>query len=278
LGGPRIKDVAGLSLSKLFVGSEGILGVVTEATLRLLPTPPPASTVVAVFPTVKAASEAVLDITGRLRPSMLELMDGVSVNAVEDMLRMGLDREAGALLLARSDAPHPAASAEAELIARLCRERGAETFASDDPEEGEALAGARRAALPALEKLGDLLLEDVGVPLPQFPALVAGIEGIAAEHGVTIATVAHAGDGNTHPVIVHRAADPESAARAAAAFGAIIELAISLGGTITGEHGVGRLKQPWLAAQLGPDTVALTRRIKEALDPAGILNPGAVLD
>jgi glycolate oxidase len=278
LGGPRLKDVAGFSLTKLFVGSEGTLGVITELTLRLLPAPPPASTMVATFASIEAAADAVLAITSTLRPSMLELMDRTSINAVEDYASMGLDRSADALLIGRSDAPGVAASSEISLMEAACLRYGAsEVFCTDDVQEGDAFATARRAAFPALERLGDLLLEDVGVALPALPALVRGVQKIAADNGVTIALVAHAGDGNTHPLVVYNAADPLATARAYRAFGAVMDLAIDLGGTITGEHGVGRLKKAWLPAYLGEDVMALTRRIKDALDPAGILNPGAVL-
>ena len=278
LGGPRLKDVAGFSLTKLFVGSEGLLGVITELTLRLLPAPPPASTLVATFGSIDDAAEAVLAITSRLRPSMLELMDRTSINAVEDYTSMGLDRAAEALLLARSDAPGASASAEIAAMEQACRDTGAaEVFCTDDPAEGDAFAAARRAAFPALERLGSLLLEDVGVALPQLPALVRGIEQIAAKYAITIAVVAHAGDGNTHPLVVYDATDTDSTARAYQAFGAVMELALDLGGTITGEHGVGRLKKAWLPGYLGEDVLALTRRIKNALDPLGILNPGAVI-
>jgi glycolate oxidase len=277
LGGPRLKDVAGLSLTKLFVGSEGTLGVITELTLRLVPAPPPASTLVATFSSIEAAAGAVLAIVSTLRPSMLELMDNASINAVEDYVAMGLDRSAGALLIARSDAPGSAASTEVGLMAQACeRHMPTELFTTDDPADGEMFAAARRAAFPALEKLGDLLLEDVGVPLPALPALVRGIEMIAVERGTRIAVVAHAGDGNTHPLIVYDATDPDATARAQMAFGEVMDLAISLGGTITGEHGVGRLKKAWLPDYLGPDVMELSRRVKNALDPQGILNPGAI--
>ncbi|MFN2562562.1 MAG: FAD-binding oxidoreductase [Jatrophihabitans sp.] len=278
LGGPRLKDVAGLSLTKLFVGSEGTLGVITELTLRLLPAPPAACTLVATFPSVEAAAMAVVAITAGLRPSMLELMDNGSINAVEDFVKMGLDRDAGALLLARSDAPGGAAAAEIEQIRAACEaHNAAEVFTTSDADEGEAFAAARRAAFPAMERLGSLLLEDVGVPVPSLPTLVHGIRAIAAERDTHIVVVAHAGDGNTHPIIAYPAGDPAAEARARLAFGEVMDLALSLGGTITGEHGVGRLKAPWLGTQLGPEVMALTRRIKDALDPDGILNPGVVL-
>jgi len=278
LGGPRLKDVAGLSLTKLFVGSEGTLGVITEVTLRLLPAQPPASTLVASFESIEQAADAVLAIVATVRPSTLELMDNTAINAVEDMLAMGLDRSTQALLLARSDAPGSAAAHEVEVMAAACLANVAsECFTTDDPDEGEAFAVARRSAFAALERKGDLLLEDVGVALPRLPALVAGVEAIARKHDTVIAVVAHAGDGNTHPLIVYNAADAESSRRAYVAFGEVMELALSLGGTITGEHGVGRLKKPWLPDYLGADVMALTHRIKDALDPLGILNPGAML-
>jgi glycolate oxidase len=279
LGGPRIKDAAGLSLTKLFVGSEGTLGVITELTLRLVPAPPPASTLVATFASFDASAAAVVAMTRRLRPSMLELMDHTSINAVEDFTSMGLDRTAGALLVAQSDAPGAAAGEEIETLAAIAREHGAtELFVTNDPAEGESFAVARRAAFPALERMGTLLLEDVGVPIPQLPDLVRGIETIAAQRDVTIAVVAHAGDGNTHPLVVYDAGDAAATERAGLAFGEVMDLAISLGGTITGEHGVGRLKRAWLPAYLGDDVMALTRRVKDALDPFGILNPGAILE
>jgi glycolate oxidase len=278
LGGPRLKDVAGLSLTKLFVGSEGLLGVITELTLRLVPAPPPACTLVASFASIDAAADAVLAITSRLRPSMLELMDRTSINAVEDYTRMGLDRTAEALLIARSDAPGDTAAAEIAVMERACRDHGAtEVLCTDDQDEGEAFAAARRAAFPALDRIGSLLLEDVGVALPKLPELVRGIERLAEKFATTIAVVAHAGDGNTHPLVVYDAADADASARAHEAFGAVMDLALELGGTITGEHGVGRLKRDWLPAYLGDDVMALSRRIKDALDPQGILNPGAVL-
>ncbi|MFC4376202.1 FAD-binding oxidoreductase [Nocardia halotolerans] len=278
LGGPRLKDAAGLSLTKLFVGSEGTLGIITELTLRLLPAQPPQSTVVATFSTLPTATAAILAITGALRPSMLEFMDGVAINAVEDELRMGLDRDAAGLLVARSDAPGEHAGYEADLMLDACERAGAtEAFRTDDPDEGEAFCAARRYAIPAVERKGPLLLEDVGVPLPRLGDLVTGIAAIADRRRVLVSVIAHAGDGNTHPLIVHDPNDPDETARAHQAFGEIMDLAIGLGGTITGEHGVGRLKKAWLPDQVGPEVMDLTRRIKDALDPNGILNPGAVL-
>jgi glycolate oxidase len=278
LGGPRLKDVAGLSLTKLFVGSEGTLGIVTEVTLKLLPAQHRGCTVVASFDNVAAAADAVVTITGKIRPSMLEFMDSVAINAVEDKLKMGLDRNAAAMMVAASDDRGPAGVEDTEFMARVFTEAGAtEVFSTDDPDEGEAFVAARRFAIPAVEAKGSLLLEDVGVPLPALADLVSGVEKIAERHGLLISVIAHAGDGNTHPLIVYDATDAEMTRRAQTAFGEIMDLAVGLGGTITGEHGVGRLKRPWLEGYLGPEAMELNRRIKKALDPDDILNPGAAI-
>jgi glycolate oxidase len=278
LGGKRIKDVAGLSLTKLFVGSEGTLGIVTRAILRLVPARGARSTLVAAFATVVDAAEAVVAVRRVMRPSMMELMDRASVNAVEDFRPMGLDRSAGALLVAQSDAAGATRADEIATMEVACAAaRATEVFVTDDADEGEMFVAARRAAFPAVEARGALLLEDVGVPVPLLPDLLAAIERIAATYDVEIPVVAHAGDGNTHPNIVYDAGDPDSLSRARLAFDEVMAAAIGLGGTITGEHGVGRTKKTALPDQLGPDVMALTRRIKDALDPDGILNPGAIL-
>ncbi len=278
LGGKRIKDVAGLSLMKLFVGSEGTLGVITRAILRLIPAQPVRSTLVATFPSVGAAADSVVAIGQTLRASMMELMDNASINAVEDYRPMGLDRTAGAMLLAQSDAPGDARALEITAMEGACEMAGAkEVFVTDDPEEGELFVAARRAAFPAMETRGALLLEDVGVPVPVLPQLLAGVAAIAATHAIEVPVVAHAGDGNTHPLVIYDPTDDEARQRAYQAFDEIMALAISLGGTITGEHGVGRAKKSALPNQLGPEVMALTRTIKNALDPQGILNPGAIL-
>ena len=277
LGGPRLKDVAGLSLTKLFIGSEGTLGIITEITLRLIPAQLPPTTLVASFPTLAGATQAVLDMSREMRPSMLEFMDQVTINAVEDDIRMGLDRDAAAMLVIQSDEPGEYAKAQVERIEQICDANGAtEVFSTDDPDEGAAFVHARRVAIPAVEKKGALLLEDVGVPLPRLGDLVTGIAEIARRRDVTIAVLAHAGDGNTHPLLLLDPADTDQQARADIAYGEVMDLAIALGGTITGEHGVGRLKKPWLPGYLGDDVMELNHRIKAALDPENILNPGAI--
>ncbi len=276
LGGKRVKDVAGLPLLKLFVGSEGTLGIVTRAVLRLVPAQAPVSTVVATFSTVAAAAAAVIELGRTVRASMVELMDHASINSVEDFQPMGLDRAAGAMLLLQSDAPGAARADEVAVATAACEMAGAtKVFATDDPQEGAMFVQARRLHFCAIEVRGSVLPEDVGVPVPQLPALLAAVAEIADRHGVEIPVVAHAGDGNTHPAIVYPAGDEDAERRARLAFDDIMATAIGLGGTITGEHGVGRLKIGALETQLGTDVMALTRRVKDAFDPHGILNPGA---
>lgn len=277
LGGPRLKDVAGLPLLKLFVGSEGTLGVITRIVLRLLPAPRPPATLVAMFSTLVDATRTVLDVTSRTRPSMLEFMDNVSINAVEDVTSMGLDRSCQAMLVFQSDEPGEYGAAEIDLIEQACRaNNAAEVFWTRDPDEGEAFVAARRMAIPAVERRGTLLLEDVGVPIPLLGDLVEGIARISAESGIEVAVIAHAGDGNTHPLVVFDPSDARSATAARDVYGRIMDLAVSLGGTITGEHGVGRLKRPWLRGYLGDEVMQLNKTIKLALDPQGIMNPGCI--
>ena len=279
LGGPRLKDVAGLDLTQLFVGSEGTLGVITEVTLRLVPAQRPPTTLVASFATLDESTKTILDVASTMRPSMLEFMDNLTINAVEDATGMGLDREAAAMLIIQSDEPAEYAAEEIAKIELLCGEHNAtEVFYTSDPEEAEAIIVARRMAIPAVEQKGTLLLEDVGVPLPSLGELVRGIEQISKNHDVMIAVIAHAGDGNTHPLLVFDPMDEEQKQRAHHAYGEVMDLAVQLGGTITGEHGVGRLKRPWLVDSIGEDALELNHRIKMALDPNNILNPGAMFD
>ena len=275
VGHRSVKGVAGYDLVGMFVGSEGTLGVVTEATLRLRPPPPPPTTVVAVFPDLASAGRAVQAITSTLTPSLLELMDRTTVQAVEAMRPMGLDTAAAALLLAQSDSP---GEAETEALLAACEAAGAtEAYRSEDAEQADALLEARRLALPALEKQGAVMLDDVAVPRSQLVEAIARIEQVAADRDVVIGTFGHAGDGNLHPTVVHPHGDPAAAARAALAFEDIVRVALQLGGTITGEHGVGALKAGLLAEELDPVARSLHAAVKDALDPLGILNPGKAI-
>ena len=274
-GGRSRKDVAGYNLTQLLVGSEGTLAMITEITLRLLRRPPPATTLVAVFPSLEASGRAVEAILHVADPSLLELMDRASLRAVEAFRPLGLDTAAAAMLIAQSDAP---GAAELMRMQDACNAAGATlVYTTEDENEGRMLLTARRLALPALERLGTVLTDDVAVPLPRLPEMLRRIEVVAAQSSTIVATVAHAGDGNLHPLIVFDRNDPAAEARALAAFESVMTQALELGGTITGEHGVGTLKRRFLERQLGPASLALHRAIKSAFDPKGILNPGKVI-
>jgi glycolate oxidase len=276
LGRRTRKGVAGYDLVSLLCGSEGTLAVITEASVLLQPRPGPASTLAATFPTLASAGEAIARIARRLRPSLLEVMDRRTIAAVEAFQPMDLDPGIAALVFAQSD--DLGAAEHVLAMGRVCEEAGASlVVTSDDPAEGRMLMTARRLAYPALERAGATLLDDVAVPLGAIPQLIAGIEAIADRHDVRIATFGHAGDGNMHPTIVYDRSDVAEVARARAAFAAIVALTIELGGTSTGEHGVGTLKRAFLGDELGPDVLDLQRTIKHALDPHGVLNPGKAL-
>ncbi len=276
MGRKTIKGVAGYDLTGLMVGSEGTLGIVTMARLRLSPIPPDPATVVAVFSDIGAAGRAVSSIMNELRPSMLELMDNTSIVAVEEWRSMGLDTSAGALLIGQFDSP--GAGEDARRLGEICEAGGAsEVYVSEDPDESEMLVGARRMVIPALEFAGDWLLDDVAVPRTRLADTMVAIQEVAARNDVQIATFGHAGDGNLHPTIVTPRGDDDAAARAQIAFDEILDVALSNEGTITGEHGVGSLKREALAKELDDVQIDLHSRIKEALDPRGILNPGKAL-
>ncbi|WP_433444943.1 FAD-binding oxidoreductase [Nonomuraea sp. CA-141351] len=271
------KGVAGYDLAGLFVGSEGTLGVITEITVRLLRLPEsPPKTIVGAFGSLVDAGRAVAAAAASgITPSALELVDRYCLRAVDDWKNMGLADLGDVLLLGRIDTGDEDEAAALQ----ACFDEAGAVFStrSTDAEEAEALFSARRLAYPALERLGPVLTEDVCVPRGQVPEMLARIERHARTHDVHIANIAHAGDGNLHPLIVVPVGDEEARARAQQAFEAILDDAIALGGTVTGEHGVGLLKKRGMQAELGEDVLALHRAVKSALDPAGILNPGKII-
>ena len=277
-GGRLWKDVAGYDLTRLITGSEGTLGVITEVTVALLPDPSTSRTGLAYFDTLTQAGRAVAGILAAgVIPATLEFLDRKCMDAVEQYAHLGLHSDAGALLLFGDDGDEVAVARSFERIAAACADSGAiEVQTAGDATESEALLTARRCTLPALSRLGSLtILEDASVPRPRLAEMVARIDAIAAQHQVTMATFGHAGDGNLHPTcVLESAADTEGIARAERAFADVFGTAIELGGTITGEHGVGAAKLPYLGQRLGTEQMALLRRIKTAFDPAGILNPG----
>lgn len=276
-GGRLWKDVAGYDLTRLLTGSEGTLGVITEVTVALLPAPATSRTGVAYFPTLADAGRAVSAvIQAGMLPATLEFLDATCIGAVEDFAGLGLRRDAGALLLFGEDGESDAVERALARIAELATGHGAmEVTVAREAAESEALLAARRCSLPALSRLGSLtVLEDATVPRPRLAEMVDRIDAIAAKYQLLIGTFGHAGDGNLHPTCVLDPEDTEAVDRTHLAFGDIFAAAIELGGTITGEHGVGAAKLPYLEGLLGADQLALLRRIKSAFDPAGILNPG----
>jgi glycolate oxidase len=279
LGRRTAKGVAGFDLTGLMVGSEGTLGIVTEVTVRLRPLREPERTIAGYFDSVVDAGRAVTAVAAAgLTPSALELVDRACLQAVDAWKNMGLSADAEVVLLGRVDTPGAAGDAEAAQVLAAFEGAGA-TFAavSSDQAEADALFAARRLAYPALERLGPVLTEDVCVPKAAVPEMLGRIEAIAARYDTHIANIAHAGDGNLHPLLITPVGDDAARVRAQEAFEAIITEALALGGTVTGEHGVGLLKRGGLRAELEPAVLAMHHAVKAALDPHGVLNPGKVV-
>ncbi|MGW8953167.1 FAD-binding oxidoreductase [Streptomyces sp. NPDC055709] len=269
------KGVAGYDLTRLFVGSEGSLGIVVKAVLALRPKPPQQLVLAAEFPSAATACEAVCAIMERGHtPSLLEIMDRTTIRAVNKMAQMGLPDTTEALLLAAFDTPDPAPDLAA--VGELCTAAGAtQVVPAEDAAESEMLLQARRLSLTALEAVKTAtMIDDVCVPRSRLGAMLDGTAAIAEKYDLTIGVCAHAGDGNTHPVVCFDHADADESRRARESFDEIMALGLELGGTITGEHGVGVLKKEWLARELGPVGIELQRGIKQTFDPLGILNPG----
>ncbi len=272
------KGVAGYDLTRLLVGSEGTLGVITQITLALRTTPEAELTLAAVFDSATAALEAVARIMASgIGPSLLEFLDKTALEAINDYRDMGLPEHAQALLLAQSDRGSRAAQ-DIAAMAATCRELGALDVAeASDAEESAMLLQARRLVGPAMDQRGVTLVDDVAVPRGRLADLLVGVEAIAKEHDVLIACPGHAGDGNMHPTVIFPPGDQAAQRRAVQAFEAIMGLGLDLGGTITGEHGVGVLKRDWLGKELGAVSLRLQRDLKAVFDPQGLLNPTKML-
>lgn len=278
-GGKSVKDVAGYSFRDLMVGSEGTLGIITEVTVKLIPPPQAKRTFLAWFDDIRLAGEAVSRIiAAKIIPATLEIMDKTTINCVEDYAKIGLPRQMAALLLIEVDG-HPAVVAEeAQEVEKVLKAvRATEVHVARDEEEAGKLAAARRTALSALARVSPTtILEDATVPRSCLAEAFDQIERLREKYALRIGTFGHAGDGNLHPTALADERDHEEMARVHAFFGELYEKVLTLGGTISGEHGIGLAKKEYLARQIGAGGVKVMRRIKNAFDPEGILNPGKI--
>ncbi|AKU27107.1 glycolate oxidase subunit GlcD [Geobacillus stearothermophilus] len=278
-GGKLAKDVAGYDLTRLFVGSEGTLGIVTEATLKLIPMPETKQTMLALYQDLEAAARSVSKIiANKIIPATLEFLDQPTLEVVEDFARIGLPTDVKAVLLIEQDGPKEVVERDMKKMADICRaEQAVSVQLARSEEEAEALRTARRAALSALARLKPTtILEDATVPRSEIAKMVKAINEIAEKYQLKICTFGHAGDGNLHPTCPTDARNREEMERVERAFEEIFAKAIELGGTITGEHGVGVMKAPYLEWKLGPAGIAAMKAVKQALDPNNIMNPGKV--
>ncbi|WP_188206765.1 glycolate oxidase subunit GlcD [Alkalibacillus aidingensis] len=275
-GGKLAKDVAGYDLTKLMVGSEGTLGIITEATLKLIPKPETKQTLLAVYDSIEQAAETVSSIiANKITPATLEFIDQPTIRAVEEFSHVGLPVDAEAVLLIEQDGKDEIVKDDIIKIQQLAEKHGAiKTNIADTESEAHQLREARRTALSALARLSPTtILEDATVPRSEIATMVKAINEIAKKHRVTIATFGHAGDGNLHPTCTTDVRDKDEWERVEHAFEDIFAKAIELGGTITGEHGVGEMKSPYLAWKVGEEGLQLMKQIKKAFDPNNIMNP-----
>lgn len=279
-GARTVKCVTGYNLGGLMVGSEGTLGVFDKITLKLIPMPPASKAMMAIFNDINKASETVSAIIAhRIVPVTLEIMDNFTIRAVEDFSHAGLPMDAAALLLIEVDG-HPAQVEEdADKVESLCRQMGAMSIrVAQDAAERDKVWEARRAALSALSRVKPTtVLEDATVPRSKIPAMIRSIEEIAKKFNLTIGTFGHAGDGNLHPTILTDRRDKAEWTRVEQAIDAIFEQAIALGGTLSGEHGIGIAKSRYMEMEIGRASILYSRRIKAVLDPKNILNPGKII-
>ncbi|MGO4348961.1 glycolate oxidase subunit GlcD [Paenibacillus sp. MCAF9] len=276
-GGKLMKDVAGYDLTKLLVGSEGTLAVITEATLKLIPPPKTKKTMLAMYRDINGAARTVSKIIeNRIIPATLEFMDSPTIQVVDDYAKLGLPRDMEAILLIEQDGEAETVERDIAMIEEICRSEQADRIdVAETAEEALKLMTARRSAFTALARLRPTtILEDATVPRSKIADMVLEINRIAKKHNVQICTFGHAGDGNLHPTATTDARDHEEVHRVEAAFEEIFEAAIRLGGTITGEHGVGIVKAPFLEWKVGAAGIEVMKAIKSAFDPLNILNPG----
>ncbi len=278
-GGKSVKDVAGYSFKDLLISSEGTLAIITEVTLKLIPPPQAKQTMLAYFDDIKTAGKAVSDIiAAKIIPSTMEIMDKTTINCVEDYASIGLPRDIAALLLIEVDG-HPAVVEEDShgVISVLKKVGATKVSTAQNEEEALELATARRMALSAMARVSpSTLMEDATVPRSYMSQTFAEIEKLAEKYGLTVGTFGHAGDGNLHPTVLCDERDADQMKRAHAFFDDLYTKVLEWGGTVSGEHGIGIAKRDYLSRQIGPGGVAVMKRIKDAFDPDGILNPGKI--
>ncbi|MDQ0198362.1 glycolate oxidase subunit GlcD [Neobacillus ginsengisoli] len=278
-GGKLAKDVAGYDLTRLMVGSEGTLGIITEATLKLIPKPETKKTMLALYQDLEAAAKSVSKIiANKIIPITLEFLDQPTLKVVEDYAQIGLPTDAKAVLLIEQDGSFEAVNRDLEKIMEVCKQEGAVSVqVAQSEKEAEKLTTARRSALSALARLKPTtILEDATVPRSKIAKMVNAINEIAEKYKLDICTFGHAGDGNLHPTCPTDSRNHEEMERVEMAFAEIFEKAVEFEGTITGEHGVGVMKAPYLELKLGKEGIAVMTAIKQALDPNNIMNPGKV--
>ncbi|MCY8665434.1 glycolate oxidase subunit GlcD [Bacillus haynesii] len=278
-GGKLAKDVAGYDLTRLFVGSEGTLGIITEATLKLIPAPETKKTVLALYQDIDSAAQTVSNIIAhKIIPTTLEFLDQPTIQVIEDFAKIGLPVHAKAVLLIEQDGIEEAVRRDIAVIEEICKKGNAVSVQTAQTEsEAENLREARRTALSALARLKPTtILEDATVPRSEIAEMVKAINTIAEKHQISICTFGHAGDGNLHPTCTTDVRNSEEMKRVEQAFEDIFKKAVELGGTITGEHGVGEMKAPYLELKLGKAGIAAMKAVKQALDPNNIMNPGKI--
>ncbi|MFC0273124.1 glycolate oxidase subunit GlcD [Metabacillus herbersteinensis] len=278
-GGKLTKDVAGYDLTRLFVGSEGTLGIVTEATLKVIPMPETKQTILALYQDIEAAARSVSKIiASKVIPTTLEFLDQPTLQVVEDFAKIGLPTNVQAVLIIEQDGPKEVVKRDIRKIAEVCTaEHAVSVQVAESEEHAMALRTARRSALSALARLKPTtILEDATVPRSEIARMVNAINEIAVKYNVKICTFGHAGDGNLHPTCPTDSRDHDEIERVEKAFAEIFEKAIELGGTITGEHGVGVMKAPYLELKLGKEGIAAMKAVKSAFDPTNIMNPGKI--
>lgn len=278
-GGKLAKDVAGYDLTSLFVGSEGTLGIVTEAILKLVPLPPAKQTLLATYKNIDDAAKTVSAIiANRIIPATMEFMDKATIEVVEDYARIGLPTDAHAILLIEQDGEEELVKKDIEKIAKICKDYHATSVdIAQTEKEAQSLTAARRSALSTIARLRPTtFLEDATVPRSQVAPMVKAINEIAEKYNIQICTFGHAGDGNLHPTVPTDARNKEEFTKVQKAFSEIFKKAVELGGTITGEHGVGAMKAPYLKLKVGKEGIQAMKNIKQSFDPNNIMNPGKI--